>query len=77
LELAKIKSKIKSMQLVKTFDGELLRNILPGTWVTVSAAQDRVAGAGTTIDEALAEARKNGESQPLITRVPLDSDLLL
>ncbi|HEY6350474.1 MAG TPA: hypothetical protein VI636_13795 [Candidatus Angelobacter sp.] len=62
---------------VATFDGELLRDIPPGTWVAISAAQDRVAGTGATIDEALASAREHGETEPSILRVPLNSNLIL
>lgn len=62
---------------VATFDGELLRDIPPGTWVAISAAQDRVAGMGATIDEALARAKEDGETEPCILRVPLDSNLIL
>jgi hypothetical protein len=67
----------EDVHYVKTFDGELLRDIPPGTWVAISAAQDRVAGTGDTIDEALAKARENGETQPSILRVPLESNLIL
>lgn len=62
---------------ITRFDGELLRDIPPGTWVAISAAQDRVAGMGATIDEALAQARENGETEPSILRVPVDSNLIL
>lgn len=62
---------------VTRFDGELLRDIPPGTWVAISAAQDCVAGTGATIDEALARAREHGETQPSIMRVPVDSNLIL
>jgi hypothetical protein len=30
-----------------------------------------------TIEEALSKAKENGEPEPLITRIPLDSNLLL
>lgn len=62
---------------VATFDGELLRGIPPGTWVAISATQDRVAGTGATIDEAFARAREHGETEPSVLRVSLDSNLIL
>ena len=62
---------------VKRFDGELLRDIPQGKWVAISAAQDRIAGIGATIDEALAQAKQGGETEPSIMRVSLDSYLIL
>jgi Family of unknown function (DUF5678) len=55
---------------VKTFNQELLTRIPPGTWVAISQDQERVVGKGLTIEDALAEAKKNGEPEPFIIRVP-------
>ena len=65
------------MSVVAMFDLVLLRDIPPGTWVAISAAQDRVAGTGSTVDEALARAKENGEIQPYILRVPLENSNLI
>ena len=65
------------MSVVAIFAPDLLRDILPGTWVAISAAQDRVAGTGNTIDEALVHSKENGETQPYILRVPLENSTLI
>lgn len=54
----------------KIFDYKILKDIPPGTWVAISHDQEFVAGAGHTIDEALAAARKKGENQPFVFRIP-------
>ncbi len=58
------------MTPLKTFDGELLAGIPAGTWVAISNDQERVAGKGLTIDEALQDAKQNGEAEPYILRIP-------
>lgn len=65
------------MSVVAMFNPDLLRDIPPGTWVAISAAQDRVAGMGSTVDEALARAKENRETQPYILRVPLENSNLI
>lgn len=65
------------MSVVAMFNPDLLRDIPPGTWVAISEAQDRVVGTGSTVDEALARAKENGETQPYILRVPLENSNLI
>lgn len=47
---------------------ELLRPF-QGKWVALSQDETQVLGSGTTIDEALEEARCQGERQPIVVRV--------
>ncbi|HEX2713971.1 MAG TPA: DUF5678 domain-containing protein [Candidatus Acidoferrales bacterium] len=64
--------------MVKILDQELLVGIPPGMWVAISQDQERVVGKGLTIDEALQEAKQNGEGKPFIICVPqADSALIL
>jgi hypothetical protein len=53
-----------AVDFYKFWDG-----IPEGTWVAISNDQERVAGKGLTIEEALEEAKRNGELDPCITRV--------
>ena len=39
-------------------------------WVALSEDQTRVVGRGRTLHEALSEAKKNGCSNPTLTKVP-------
>ncbi len=39
-------------------------------WVAISQDQEHVVGKGLTIEEALHEAKQNGEEKPFIIRVP-------
>ncbi len=65
------------MTPLKTFDGELLAGIPAGTWVAISDDQERVAGKGLTIDEALEDAKQNGEPEPYILRIPVHNSALI
>jgi hypothetical protein len=42
----------------------------PGGWVAFSADEERVVAYGHSYDEVVANAEKNGESDPVITKVP-------
>ena len=41
-----------------------------GKWVALFQDEKHVAGVGATIDEALAEARANGEDHPVLIKAP-------
>jgi hypothetical protein len=49
-----------------------LREAQPGSWVAFSQDESKVVASGKTYDEAVAEAEKAGELDPVITRVPDD-----
>jgi hypothetical protein len=66
------------MPAVKTLNEDLLVGIAPGTWVAISQDQERVVGTGSTIGEALQNAKGAGEKkQPFIIRVPLENRALV
>lgn len=43
-----------------------------GRWVALKADRKTVVGAGTTVQQALAGARKKGVRDPVLTRMPKD-----
>ena len=54
-----------------TFDfGALLKDIPKGAWVAISSDQTRVVTFGPDMGEVLQEARKRGEPNAIILRVP-------
>jgi predicted RNase H-like HicB family nuclease len=65
------------MAALKTLNEELLRGLAPGTWVAISRDQERVAGTGATIEDAIKSAKENGEQTPFIIRVPSENASLI
>jgi hypothetical protein len=65
------------MTPLKTFDGQLLLGLVPGTWAAISSDQEKVAGTGATVEEALAAARESGEDKPFLIRVPSENSSLI
>jgi hypothetical protein len=66
------------MPAVKTFDGGSLAGIAPGTWVAISPDQERVVATGASIEEAVQNAKDNGEKkEPFIIRVPVENSALI
>lgn len=49
---------------------EVLRNASRDCWLALNEEQNRVVGRGETIKEAVAEAKKNGIDDPIITWSP-------
>lgn len=39
-------------------------------WVAFSADESSVVGTGSTLEEALEQARKQGESEPVVLKTP-------
>jgi hypothetical protein len=59
------------MTTALAFDfGSLLKDIPRGAWVAISSDQTRVVTFGAEMREVLEEARKKGEQDPIILRVP-------
>jgi Family of unknown function (DUF5678) len=56
---------------------KLLAGLRPGTWVAISEDEERVVGTGTTIEEALQQAKEKGEEKPSIIGVPIDGSALI
>jgi|ERR1700687_91007 len=65
------------MPEVKVLNEKLLAGLRPGTWVAISEDQERVVGTGTTIEEALQQAKEKGEKKPSIIGVPVDGSALI
>jgi hypothetical protein len=42
----------------------------PGGWVAFSADEQRVVAYGDSYDDVVAKAEKNGEADPVVTKVP-------
>lgn len=42
----------------------------PDKWVAFSADESRVVGTGNTLEEALEQATKQGEPEPVILKTP-------
>lgn len=49
---------------------DILRNAPLDSWIALSADETRLVGVGKTLEEAVREAEKNGESDPLILKTP-------
>ncbi len=49
----------------------------PGDWIALSKEQDRIVGTGKTVEEAIEAAKKNGEDNPFLTKVPPAGNLIL
>jgi hypothetical protein len=49
---------------------ELLRNAKPNTWLALSSDETRLAGSGDSYAEAVADAERQGEYDPLVLKVP-------
>ena len=41
-----------------------------GKWVALSADESRVVGSGSSIEHAMEQAKKSGETKPIIVRGP-------
>ncbi len=51
---------------------KILREAKPNIWIALSADESRVVGRGNTYGEAVAEAEKQGEQDPVILKTPDD-----
>lgn len=49
-----------------------LRAAPPNGWVAFSSDEERLVAYGKTYEEAVAKAEKNGEPDPVLTKVPKD-----
>ena len=48
----------------------ILSEAKPNSWLALSTDESRVAGRGDSYEEAVADAQKHGESDPLLIKVP-------
>jgi len=49
---------------------ELLKGVPRGAWVALSSDGDKLLGYGSDMRSVLEEAKKSGDKDPIITRVP-------
>ena len=49
---------------------DLLKGVPRGAWVAISSDNERVIAFGSDIRAVIAESKKKGEDDPLITRAP-------
>jgi hypothetical protein len=49
-----------------------LRGAPPDGWVAFSSDEERLVAYGKTYEEVVAKAEKNGEPDPVLTKVPKD-----
>jgi len=48
----------------------LLKDVPRGAWVAISADHDRVVAYGSDIRQVVEDAKRLGETNPVLTRVP-------
>lgn len=44
-----------------------------GLWIALNESRNNVAGFGTSLEEALAKAKKKGIKDPILTRIPSEN----
>jgi len=49
---------------------KILSEARPNSWIAFSSDEDRLVASGATYDEAVAEAERNGEADPVLVKVP-------
>ena len=48
----------------------ILSEASPNSWVAFSSDESKLVGRGTTYDEAVDDAEKNGETDPILIKIP-------
>ena len=51
---------------------KVLREAKPGSWLAFSADESRVVGRGETYAQAVEQAAKQGEEDPVVLKTPSD-----
>lgn len=49
-----------------------LREAAPGSWIAFSHDESQVVASAGSYEEAVSAAEKAGETEPVLTRVPMD-----
>ena len=49
---------------------QILSEAKPNSWVALSSDESKVAGRGDSYEEAVEDARKQGENDPVLIKVP-------
>jgi hypothetical protein len=56
----------------------MLRDAMPDSWIALSEDESKLVGSGSTYREALDDAKRNGEEDPLLIKTPEEwNDLVL
>ena len=50
----------------------ILREAKPNSWVAFSSDESKLVGCADTYSEAVEDAEKHGEADPLLVRIPTD-----
>lgn len=48
----------------------ILREAKPDSWIALSADESRVVGRGNTYGEAVEQAKRQGEEDPVLLKIP-------
>ena len=48
----------------------ILREAKPNTWVALSSDESKVVGRGDSYEQAIEDAQKHGENDPLLIKIP-------
>lgn len=48
----------------------ILNEAKPNSWVAFSSDESRLVGCGETYSDAVADAEKNGEADPILVKIP-------
>lgn len=49
---------------------KILREAKPNSWVAFSSDESRLVGCGATYSDAVADAEKHGENDPVLIKIP-------
>jgi len=55
----------------------ILKNAPAGEWIALSRTENKIVGTGKTVAEAIQAAKSNGNSEPVVMKVPPVSALIL
>ena len=52
----------------------ILSEAKPNSWVALSSDESKLVGRGDTYDQAVEDAQKHGENDPLLIQIPSNWD---
>ena len=56
---------------------QIMKDVPRGAWVAISSDNERLITFGSDVRTVIAESKKQGENEPLITRVPESTSALM
>jgi hypothetical protein len=48
----------------------ILQEAKPNSWIAFSSDESKLVGSGTTYGDAVEDAEKNGENDPVLVKIP-------